>query len=83
MIFKVHNRQVLGKSAEHVADFSKASKVLLDDILLVERRRNVPALDGGAVSSCCTTETLQAFTALMAPRGGYGFLLRFWNVHWI
>lgn len=49
MVIKVYNCLALGRSAEDLKYFAKTTKVLLDNVLLVEGCRHIPALDGGAV----------------------------------
>ena len=75
MVIKMDYGQVLGRPAEHFADFAKTTKVFLDCVLLVEDWRHIPALDGGAVSG-----RLQAIRALPA----YGMLHRGCGFrHWV
>lgn len=50
VVFKMYNGQVLGRPADDLTDFAKTTKVLLDEVLLVEGWRHISALDGGGVS---------------------------------
>lgn len=50
MVNKVHYCLVLGRPAEDLKYFAKMTKVLLNNVLLVEGCRHIPALDDGALA---------------------------------
>lgn len=80
MIIEVNDGQILAGSAVNLSDFPETTKVLLDHFLLVEGRRNVPALQDGAVGGGHAPQALRAISAGAAShRGGDPAGVRVWG----